>query len=301
MSAVDARPQSSTHAWVLACRPATLAAAVVPVAVGTACAHAVGSLRAAPALAALAGAVLIQIGTNLANDVFDHEKGADTGERLGPTRVVSAGLLSARAVRRAMWIAFGAAALVGVYLAAVGGPAIVVLGVASVASGLAYTSGPYPLGYHGLGDVFVLAFFGFVAVCWTALVQVGGVPDIAWWASVPVGCLATAILVVNNVRDRDTDVKAGKRTLAVRFGRRAAVAQYRLLLGVAFATPVALVAAARTTPWALLPLATAPLGVKLAREISARDGRSLNATLTATARLLLAFGLLLATGIAVGR
>lgn len=301
MTTADAQEHSALHAWVLACRPATLAAAVVPVAVGTACAHAVGSARATPALAALAGALCIQIGTNLANDVFDHEKGADTAERLGPTRVVQAGLLSARAVRLAMGVAFGLATVVGVYLAAIGGPAIVVLGIASVVSGLAYTGGPYPLGYHGLGDLFVLAFFGFVAVCGTALVQVGAVPALAWYASIPVGCLATAILVVNNVRDRVTDVKAGKRTLAVRLGRRAAVTEYWLLLGAAFATPVGLVVTGAATRWALLPLATAPLAAKLAREIALRDGRALNETLTSTARLLLVFGALLAVGIAAGR
>src|SRR5262245_52028020 len=163
----------------MAMRPPTLLAAVVPVAVGTAVAHAERSLRVGPALAALAGALLLQIGANFANDVFDFEKGADTSERLGPVRAVQAGLLSARSVRRGMFVVFGLALLVGAYLTSVAGPSIVVIGLASIAAAIAYTGGPYPLGYHGLGEVFVLIFFGFVAVLGTAFVQLGRVPELA--------------------------------------------------------------------------------------------------------------------------
>src|SRR6185436_13884519 len=171
----------------------------------------------------------------LANDVFDAEKGADTAERLGPTRTVQAGLLSASAVRTGMLVVFGAALLVGVYLTSVAGLTVVWIGLSSIAAAVAYTGGPWPLGYHGLGDVFVMAFFGFVAVCGTAFVQMGRVPELAWWASVPVGALATAILVVNNVRDRETDARAGKRTLAVRLGRGGALGEYFALLAAAYA------------------------------------------------------------------
>lgn len=285
--------------WILAARPATLTAAVVPVAVGTACAHAIGALRIGPALAALFGAVWIQIGTNFANDVFDAEKGADTAERLGPTRAVAAGLVSAAEMRVAMIVAFALATLAGLYLAWEGGWPVVVIGVLSILSGIAYTGGPYPLGYHGLGDLFVLLFFGFVAVCGTTYVQAGEVPPIASASSVPVGALATAILVVNNLRDRETDARAGKRTLAVRLGRRGAVAEYVLLLAAAYAVAVA--CAAFLGPTVLLPLATAPWAVFLARRVATRDGRELNPLLASTAKLLFAFGLLFALGIALHR
>jgi len=211
--------------WVAAARPRTLTAAVAPVAIGTACAHAAGGVAWGPAAAALVGAGLIQIGTNFANDVFDAEKGADTAERKGPVRAVATGLISAAAMRAAMVVTFALAVAVGVYLVAVGGWPVVAIGVASVAAGVAYTGGPWPLGYHGLGDVFVMLFFGQVAVCGTVFVQVGDVPALAWWLSLPVGAVATAILVVNNLRDRETDAKVGKRTLAVRFGRTFALVE----------------------------------------------------------------------------
>ena len=289
----------SLSAWVLASRPATLTAAFVPVAVGTACAVAAGGLRPSAALAALAGAMLIQIGTNFANDVFDYEKGADTEERLGPTRAVASGLLSPRAVRLGMVVAFGLATLAGVYLAAVAGWVVVAIGVASVLSGIAYTGGPYPLGYHGLGDVFVMVFFGFVAVCGTAFVQVGRVPETAWLASAAVGSIATAILVVNNLRDRATDAASGKRTLAVRLGRRGTIAEYVALLGIAYAVPVALVVTGLSSAWALLPLASLPVAVGLARAVATLDGAALNPVLGRTAQLLLIHGVLLAAGIAL--
>ena len=290
---------TAIRAWVLASRPATLTAAFVPVAVGTACAVAAGGFRPDTALAALAGAMLIQIGTNFANDVFDYEKGADTDERLGPTRAVASGLLSPRAVRLGMVAAFALATAAGAYLAAVAGWVVVAIGVASVLSGIAYTGGPYPLGYHGLGDVFVMVFFGFVAVCGTAFVQLGRVPESAWLASAAVGSIATAILVVNNLRDRVTDAASGKRTLAVRLGRRGTIAEYVALLAVAYAVPIVLAATELTSAWALLPLASLPLAAALARSVAARDGAALNPVLGRTARLLLLHGVLFAVGIAL--
>jgi len=287
------------NAWIAAARLRTLPAAVVPVAVGTAVAHASGAVAWPAALAALAGSLAIQIGTNFANDVFDAEKGADTPDRIGPLRAVSAGLISPRAMKIAMACAFAVASLFGLYLLSVGGWPIAAIGLASIASGIAYTGGPYPLGYHGLGDVFVLAFFGFVAVCGTAYVQVGSVPGLAWLAAIPVGALATAILVVNNVRDRATDARAGKRTLAVRFGRPAALVEYALLLAVAYAVPLALAATGR--PWAALPLATLPLAwLRMRALLRAASGPEHNACLAATAQLLVAHGILFATGLALG-
>lgn len=287
MSATTAR------AWILASRPATLSAAAIPVMVGTAVAVRAGHLALGPALAALLGAVAIQIGTNFANDVFDFEKGADTEERLGPTRAVQAGLLTAGQVRRGMWLAFFVAALFGLYLIAAAGPAILVIGVASIAAGIAYTAGPWPLAYLGLGDLFVMIFFGFVAVAGTAFVQVGSVPSEAWLAALPIGALSTAILAVNNLRDREQDATANKRTLAVRFGRGFAVAEYLVLLAVAYVVPLLF------GGLALLPLATLPFGVLLARRVLRAEGRALNPALVGTAKLLMVFGALFAAGLVV--
>jgi 1,4-dihydroxy-2-naphthoate octaprenyltransferase len=283
--------------WLLATRPRTLTAAAVPVGVGSACAFAAGAFRIGPALAALFGALCIQIGTNLANDVFDAERGADTAERLGPTRVTSSGLLPAAAVRRGMVVAFALAALAGLYLTWVAGPVVLVIGVFSVLSGIAYTGGPYPLGYHGLGDLFVLVFFGFVAVCGTAFVEAGRVPNSAWWSSIAVGALATAILVVNNLRDRETDEKAGKRTLAVRLGERGTVAEYIALIAVAYVVPIFLWSLGRASPLVLLTLTSLPLAWTLCLSVARVRGRGLNAVLAGTAKLLLVYGLLLAIGL----
>ncbi len=297
-SSPTAAAPGSLRAWIMAVRPATLSAAAVPVFVGTAVAAWLGGFRLGPALAALAGAFLLQIGANFANDVFDYEKGADTHERLGPTRAVQAGLLTPRSVRRGMFVVFGLALLVGVYLTLVSGPAIFAVGVLSILAAIAYTGGPYPLGYHGLGDVFVMAFFGFVAVAGTTYVQTGSVPALALWAAVPVGALATAILVVNNVRDAPTDAKAGKRTLAVRFGRGAGVAEYALLLAAAYLVPLGLALGALGWP-VLLPLASAPLGVRLLVALQRERGPALNPVLVGTAKLLLLHGVLFAAGIAL--
>jgi 1,4-dihydroxy-2-naphthoate octaprenyltransferase len=296
------------RAWVLACRPATLTAAISPVMVGTGCAIAIGGFALWPALAALFGATCIQIGTNLANDVFDFEKGADTTERLGPTRAVQAGLLTAAQVRAGMWVAFGLAAAAGAYLVATAGWPVVAIGVFSIASGIAYTGGPYPLGYHGLGDLFVMVFFGFVAVCGTVFVQAHQVPALALLASVPPGAIATAVLVVNNLRDREQDARAGKRTLAVRLGERATVLEYRLLLAVAEVIPSALflvrmragIAVNGGTPAFLqLPLVgTVLFAVFLVRAVSTRRGRDLNPVLKGTAMLLLVHSALFAVGLA---
>ena len=249
-----------------------------------------------PALAALVGATFIQIGTNFANDYYDFIKGADTAERVGPTRVTQSGLIAPSAVLRATAIAFALAFLVGIYLVTVGGWPIVWLGLASLLCGWAYTGGPYPLGYNGLGDVFVMLFFGFGAMCGTYWVQAQTLTPDVLALSVPVGALATAIIVVNNLRDAGTDVQAGKRTLAVRFGKPFVRAEYLVLLALAFGVPLAMALLQGT--WLLaLPLLCMPLAIGPVRSVLRDEGPVLNATLGATARLLLVHGVLLSLGL----
>ena len=285
------------RAWILASRPKTLTAGAVPVLVGTAVAHAAGGIAFGPALAALLGALAIQVGTNFANDVFDFVRGADTEARLGPLRAVQAGLLSPRDMKLGMGVAFAVATLMGIYLVAVAGWPVVVIGVASVASGIGYTGGPFPLAYRGLGDLFVLLFFGFVAVLGTVYVQRLAVPPLAVWAAIPVGALATAVLVVNNVRDRVTDAQAQKRTLVVRWGRRFGLIEFAVCLGLAYLIPVAL-AAGGYGPWVMLCLASTPWAVAVFRSVLSGEGEVLNRALGETARLLLLYGVLWALGLA---
>ena len=289
----------SARAWLLAARPATLTAAFAPVAVGTACAWQAGGFALPAAAAALAGAFLIQIATNFANDMYDFEKGADDETRLGPLRAAQAGLLTVSQLRAGIVVTLGLAMLVGVYLAWAAGPVVVAIGLSSIIAGLAYTGGPFPLAYNGLGDVFVMVFFGFVAVCGTAFVQMLSVPATAWVASVPVGALATGILAVNNVRDYEGDARANKRTLVVRFGRSTGVREYVWLLILSYATPPVMLALGWVGPWVLLPLLTIPWAVRLAKSVSADRGPALNQTLAGTAKLLSLYGVLFAIGIAL--
>lgn len=290
---------SAVKVWLLASRPKTLPAAAAPVITGTAVAWSEGVFSLGPALAALLGALLIQIGTNLANDVFDFKKGADTSERLGPLRVTQAGLLAPEQVLAGMWLTFGLATLIGVYLVIVGGWPIVAIGLLSIISGIAYTGGPYPLGYNGLGDLFVFIFFGPVAVGGTYYVQALTVSPAALWASVPLGLLTTNILVVNNLRDLDTDRRVGKRTLAVRFGPAGARAEYYLLLIATYATPLLMWLAGLSSIWVLLAWLSLPLVPPLVRSIQKETGRPLNLALAATARLELVYSLLFSMGFVV--
>jgi len=288
----------SARAWWLAIRPPTLGAAVAPVLVGSALAARDGVFRLGPALAALLGGVLIQIGTNLANDVDDFERGADTAARVGPVRATQSGLLTMRQVRTGAWVAFGAAALVGVYLIVEAGWVIAAVGAAAIAAGLTYTGGPWPLGYHGLGDVCVFLFFGIAAVVGTYYVQAATVTAAALLLSVAVGALATAILVVNNVRDVETDRAAGKRTLPVRLGAAFGCGEYVALMALAYCVPVAMWQWEGTRPWPLLPLLSLPRAVQLVRTVvTAGDGPQLNAALRGTAQLELLFGAMLAVGL----
>jgi len=304
-----------TRAWLMAARPQTLPAAAAPVAVGTGLAVGTGVGHPFAALAAFVGAALIQIGTNFANDYYDAVKGADTEDREGFTRVTQSGLIAPETVKRATYLTFAAAVLVGTTLVYVGGLPILIVGLLSVAAGLAYTGGPYPLGYHGLGDVAVFLFFGVVAVTGTYYVQAaavladpfpltvspGALPPIAVVASLPVAALSTNILVVNNVRDMETDAEAGKRTLAVRIGYRWSRVQYVALLALAYLVPVALWIAGPASAAVTLPLLTLPLAVAVARTVCTRtSGEALNLALERTGKLLAAHGLLFAVGLAVG-
>ena len=289
---------SPTQAWVLAARPKTLPAAVVPVLVGTAVAVSAGAFAPLPALAALLGALLIQIGTNFANDYYDFKSGADNEDRLGPVRVTQAGLIDEHAVRNAMIATFALAAVVGVYLVSVGGWPILVLGLLSIASGVAYTGGPYPLGYHGLGDLFVFLFFGLGAVCGTCWVQAVSWSWVAFAAALPVGLLSVAILVVNNVRDIEGDRRVGKNTLAVRLGERGGRLQWYGCVAAAFAVPVVQVVAGADLTL-LLSLLALPVAVVVGRRFAKTTGAALNPVLGQTAKILMLFGVLYSIGLVI--
>jgi 1,4-dihydroxy-2-naphthoate octaprenyltransferase len=288
------RPQ----VWLLAARPKTLPAALGPVVVGTALAAAAQQFRAGPAIAALLVALLLQIGSNFANDYFDFFRGADQQDRLGPTRVTASGLITPKEMQWGMVVVFGAATLVGLYLLAIGGWPVALIGLSAILAALAYTGGPLPFGYYGLGDLFVFIFFGLVAVGGTYYVQTLSLTPLVLWTAVAPGLLITAILVVNNLRDLETDRRANKRTLAVFIGAQATRYQYLLLMIVAYLVPLGLWVGAGKSFWVLLPLLTLPLAVRLIRTLwRANTGPVFNATLAGTAQLSFLFSLLLAVGL----
>jgi len=286
--------------WVQAARPRTLPAAIAPVLVGTAAAWQwAGHLpRVLAFFVALIGSIFIQIGANLANDYSDARRGADTVDRLGPVRVTSTGLVTPQRVLRATWIAFAVAVACGIYLAIVAGWIILVVGIASIAAGVLYTGGPRPYGYAGLGEVFVFLFFGLVAVNGSYYVQLEELDALPLGLSIAIGFLATAILVVNNVRDIETDRRAGKMTSAVRVGRANAVSMYRLLVGGAFVILPFSIWAGECEWWPLLGLLAAPLAIKPIRVMETRtDGPALNKCLAATGALLGIYSLLVTIGL----
>jgi 1,4-dihydroxy-2-naphthoate octaprenyltransferase len=290
---------SGARIWLMAARPRTLPAAIAPVLVGTAAAYeAVDDIRWGAFVAALVGSIFIQIGTNLANDYSDAKRGADTEDRLGPVRVTSAGLVAPKRVLYATWLAFGVAVAAGIYLATVAGPVILAVGAASIAAGVLYTGGPRPYGYAGMGELFVFLFFGVVAVNGSYYVQLEELDPLPFWLSISVGLLSTAILVVNNIRDIETDRRAGKRTLAVRLGRERTRTLYELCVGGAFLV-LAMGIAVSDGPWAAFlgalaaPLAWPPLQAVLTRT----DGPALNVALAQTGALLGAFSLLVSLGL----
>jgi 1,4-dihydroxy-2-naphthoate octaprenyltransferase len=309
---VSARP-SALRIWLLAARPATLPAALAGVVVGLGAALGVGAaFRPDTALGCVAVALLLQVVANFANDLSDFRRGADTADRTGPVRVAAAGLVSERQLEGAIAITIGLAGVVGLWLAAVGGPVIIALGLLAVVAALAYTGGPWPYGYRGLGEVFVFVFFGLVAVIGTAYLQAGRLELVFAAAAIPVGTLTTGILVVNNLRDIPTDRAAGKRTLAVMLGAKATQAEYTLLLLAAYVVPVALFAAwtmagagpsggtSGLVPFVLLPLLALSMASPLLRVVRTfHEPRELNLVLKGTARLSLVFSLLFALGLAL--
>jgi 1,4-dihydroxy-2-naphthoate octaprenyltransferase len=291
---------SAVRIWLMAARPRTLPAAVAPVLVGTALAATEGTFHPLVFAAAMIGALFIQVGTNLSNDYSDARRGADAEDRLGPVRVTAGGLVPPRQVLIATYVAFGVAVLAGSYLIAVAGWELLAIGVASILAGVLYTGGPRPYGYEGLGEVFVFLFFGVVAVAGSYFAQVERVEWEAFALAVPVGLLASAILVVNNVRDLETDRRAGKRTLAVRLGRPRARDLYAAMVYVAFlSVPVPWLAGADSIgPWVLLAWLALPLAVPVVRIVRNRtDGPSLNGALARTGQLQLAFCVLLSAGL----
>lgn len=290
---------SALRVWWLAIRPKTLPAATSGVVVGLGAAAAVGTpLRADTALGCLAVALLLQVLANLANDLSDFRKGADTPDRAGPTRVAAAGYVTERQLEVAIVLAIVCAGLVGLWLVSIGGPVLLALGLLAVVAAVAYTGGPWPYGYRGLGEVFVFIFFGLVAVVGTAYLQALRMEPVFVASAVPVGTLTTAVLVVNNLRDLPTDAAAGKRTLAVVFGRRWAEREFAALVGVAYLVPIGLAIGGAGLA-VLLPLLSLPLVPPLWRTIRRFAAPSeLNLVLAGTARLALAFGVLFAIGLA---
>lgn len=288
--------------WLMAARPRTLPAAIAPVLVGTALAGFAHVFHPLRFIAALLGALFIQVGTNLSNDYSDARRGADAEDRLGPVRVTAGGLVPPRQVLIATYVSFGLAVLFGIYLIAVAGWELLLVGAASILAGVAYTGGPKPYGYEGLGELFVFLFFGIVAVVGSFFVQVEALHWEAFALAVPVGLLAAAILVVNNVRDIDSDRRAGKRTLAVKLGREQTRVMYAVVVYLAYIlTPVTWVFGP-TTAWVLLPWLTLPLATAVVRIVRARtDGPSLNGALAQSGMLQLAFCMLLSAGLLLSR
>lgn len=294
----DVEKQSRLGAWRLATRPRTLPAAVAPVLVGTAMAFADNHFDWLPATAALIVALLLQIGVNLANDYFDYVKGIDTGDRLGPPRVTQSGLIPAKQVKAGVLVAILLSLIPGLYLAAVGGWPVILIGLFSFAAALAYSGGPFPLASHGLGDLFVFIFFGLVAVCGTYYVQALHLTPMVWLMGAIQGLLITAILVVNNLRDIQTDRRSGKRTLAVVIGERGSRIEYLLLLCTAYVIPFILWLGGQSPVWVILPVLSLPMAISLTRLIwKGEAGAILNQVLARTAKLALIYSLLLSIGV----
>lgn len=288
--------ESKVHIWWLAIRPKTLPAAAAPVIVGSAAAAADGVFAALPAFAAFLGALLLQIAVNLANDYFDAKNEIDTEKRLGPVRVTQSGLIPPSQVKRAMLLTLMTSGLIFIYLTAVGGMVIFLVALASVLAALAYSGGPYPLASHGLGELFVFIFFGLVAVCGTYWVQALSLSWLVVAASIAPGLLISAIMVVNNLRDIATDQQAGKRTLAVRLGRKRTIFVYRIMVLAPYALML-LLALTSLGAAVLLPFFSLPMGIMLCEEIRSISGSDLNYTLAKTAKFSLVFSLLFAVGL----
>lgn len=284
--------------WILAARPKTLPAAIIPVLVGSALAYKDGFFDLMPAIVAMFCAIIIQIGTNFANDYYDFKKGTDSEHRIGFQRATSSGLISEKAMFVATYLTMGFAFLCGLYLVWHAGWVVFLIGVLSLIFGALYTGGPYPLGYNGLGDIFVFIFFGVVAVATTYFVQALTWSEVSFWASLSIGALATNILVINNLRDVQTDVLTGKRTLGVLFGEKALKYEYLLMIMVAFTIPVVLHSKFDFSVTVLLPFLSLPLFVLLLKEtFFFSDRKNLNKTLVKTAMGMTVYGVLFSLGI----
>lgn len=297
MAQSELKKVSKFKAFLLAARPKTLPAAAVPVVVGTAIAVHDGKFFLPAFLVALSCSLLIQIGTNYVNDLFDFLKGTDKADRVGPTRALASGWVTPAEMKCAIIITFGTAFLLGLYLVYIGGWNILIIGLASIAAGIAYTAGPFPLAYNGLGDIFVFLFFGFVGTVGTYYVQAHGLSAFVYWASIPVGALITNILVVNNFRDREEDQFNGKNTLAVILGARFTQVQYLFFMIISYAVPFVVYLTFRKSIFVFLPLLSLPVAVKLIKMIYTLKGKELNRTLALTAKLSGIYGLLFAAGI----
>ena len=283
--------------WLLAARLKTLPVAISPVILGSALAIHDQSFHTFICIITIFTAVLIQVGTNFANDVYDYQKGSDREDRLGPKRATQSGLIYPQKMKKAMWLTFGLAICLGFYLASIGGWPIVLIGLTSIAAGIAYTGGPYPLGYHGFGDLFVFIYFGLIAVTGTYFLQVGEVNNLSIWLGSIMGMLATAILVVNNLRDIDADKLSGKYTLAVRMGKTFTKIQYSILVLIPFLVPVYIWWSYESELSLLLTIFALPISFFLIKEIFTLTGRELNSVLTRTVRFLFIFTILLSTGL----
>jgi len=290
---------SSVKYWVMASRPKTLLAAFVPVLIGSSAAYHDGSFHLPAAITALICATLIQVGTNFVNDLYDFYSGADDEHRLGPTRVISSGLISPESMKKGIVITFTVTFFLGLYLVYLSGWLILVVGIISILAGIAYTAGPYPLAYNGLGDLFVFLFFGLVGTIGTYYVQTASINYFVFLLSIPVGALITNILVINNFRDIEGDRKNGKKTLAVIFGNGFTKGEYIMFLAVSYSIPIILFSLMEESIYVLLPLLTFPIAVKLIKMMSLFKGKELNATLELTAKFSALFGILFAVGIMI--
>ncbi|MCX6174695.1 MAG: 1,4-dihydroxy-2-naphthoate polyprenyltransferase [Ignavibacteriales bacterium] len=288
---------SKFDAWILASRPRTLAAAVMPVIVGSSIALRDGVFHPIAALVALLCSLLIQIGTNLVNDLFDFLHGTDKKDRVGPQRATASGLLSKYEMKLGIYFTFGLSFILGLYLVYLGGIFILLIGIFSIVAGIAYTAGPFPLAYNGLGDIAVFIFFGFVGTVGTYYVQANEITAMVFWSSIPVGALITNILVVNNYRDREEDHSNGKNTLAVIFGDKFTRIQYVFFMIVSYTILFIVYFTFKKSLLIFLPLLSLPLSIKLVRMIFTLRGRELNKTLELTAKLSALYGLLFAAGI----
>jgi 1,4-dihydroxy-2-naphthoate octaprenyltransferase len=297
MSTEIVKSVSKLESWILASRPKTLPAAVAPVLVGTAVAIKDDKFNLTAFLIALICSILIQVGTNFVNDLYDYLAGSDREDRLGPRRALATGLITVNEMKFAIFITFIVTFLLGMYLVYMGGFVVFLIGILSIFAGIAYTAGPYPLAYNGLGDIFVFIFFGFVGTVGTYFVQALQVNAFVFLASVPVGALITNILVVNNYRDIEADRLSGKHTLAVKFGRKFTRYQYLLFMILSYSILPLVFFSFKQSPFIFIPLLSLPIAIKLIKMIFTFTGTELNNTLALTAKLSAIYGLLFALGI----